>query len=255
MKRSKWLPRLGLALGCGCLCYYLSITLAYGRISFAWVFLLLGLSLISLSTTHRYWLPYWKRISSKLRLCFWICFGLGLGCFLFVEGIIFYYGNLTPSQHGDVIVVLGAGLRNGNEISASLQYRLDEAVSLHKKTPETMIVVSGGQGSDETISEAFAMRQYLITQGVKEDLILLEDKSTNTSENLQFTRNVLDEHGIPSNRISLITNDFHMYRAMLLAQANGYEVFPQPADSLWTTQLCFYTREFFGVVRAWLIAY
>ena len=247
---------LSLSISMGSIGYWLSLTIAYGSISFSTMFLLGGIILGSFTLATWYFqinikqvLPKWlyRTGMSILLIC--------LSFFSIVEGIIIYQGHTSSSSYGDAIVVLGAGLLHGDKLSASLLYRLDKAVEVHKKTPSTPMIVSGGQGVDETISEAQAMKEYLVSQGIDENLIIMEDQSKNTSENLSFTKEILAKKGIITNKISLITNGFHMHRASFLAEHVGFEVERQPAKGLWSLELCFYVREFFGVVRAYLLKY
>lgn len=235
--------------------YWILLTLSFGRISFAWVFLTGGIFLFLFTLLDSLWLPYWHKIRKLPRKLILSCIACGFLIFTAVEIRIFYIGSTSSKTYGDTILVLGAGLHKGDQISASLQYRLDKAIELHKEKPDTYIVVSGGQGKDELLSEAAAMKAYLIQQGVPETIILMEDTSTTTSENMRFSKEVMRKHGIPSNHISLITNDFHMQRAILYAQMYDFEVERHPSDGLWMTQLCFYVREFFGVARLWLFQY
>lgn len=88
-------------------------------------------------------------------------------------------------------MVLGSGLRR-KELSSSLKYRLDTAIGFNKEKPSVKIIISGGQGEGEDITEALAMKNYLINNGVGENLIISEDKSTSTYENFLFTKEILE---------------------------------------------------------------
>nr|WP_243177773.1 YdcF family protein [Clostridium hominis] len=149
-------------------------------------------------------------------------------------------------------MVLGAGLR-GSKISTSLLYRLETAVEYNKLYPDVKIIVSGGQGPDEDISEAKAMKDYLISKGIDESLIISEDKSTNTYENFLFTKKILeDETGEEDFTVTVISNNFHMYRAKYLGKQVGFECLGYPAPSHAASSFIFYTREFFGVIKAYI---
>lgn len=115
--------------------------------------------------------------------------------------------NSTISDSSDIkyAVILGAGL-NGDQISERLKIRLDTAL-LYLKENHIPIIVSGGQGEDELISEAEAMKRYLIDNGIESDRILLEDKSTSTYENLLFSKNTMK---LENPKIALVTSDYHM---------------------------------------------
>jgi uncharacterized SAM-binding protein YcdF (DUF218 family) len=150
----------------------------------------------------------------------------------------------------DAVIVLGAGLKGGYTVSLTLAERLDRAAEYYKQNPDVMIVVSGGQGEDEFVSEAFAMRQYLLSNGVKENNILLEDKSTSTRENFDFSKKVLDLHfGDKPYNSAYITNGFHCYRAGKYAKAAGLDtdVIPARTPALMLPAYC--AREYLGVAH------
>lgn len=108
--------------------------------------------------------------------------------FLFVFG-----GRDTATFDEDAVIVLGAGI-HGERVSLPLARRLDIAIAYHKRNPDAVIVVTGGQGRQELITEALAMERYLVERGVPQDRILQEDKSTSTLENLAFAKAILDEY-------------------------------------------------------------
>ena len=119
-------------------------------------------------------------------------------------------------------MVLVYACYNGDRVSKTLAERLNTATEYYHENPEIVIVVSGGQGEDEWVSEAFAMQRYLIARGVNEKNILLEDKSTSTKENFDFSKIVLDEYfGGETYTSAYVTNDFHCYRAGWYAEMAG----------------------------------
>lgn len=125
----------------------------------------------------------------------------------------------APVQ-SDCIIVLGGGLnkQTGKPLS-TLAYRLDRAKSLFDKGYARYIIVSGGLGSDEIISEAESMYNYLVEQSVPSSAIIMEDKSTNTSENMAYSKLIMDSHGFDSALI--VTSDYHLWRALQLAERAG----------------------------------
>lgn len=98
--------------------------------------------------------------------------------------------------------------------------------------PDTLCIVSGGKGDDEKISEALAMKNYLLEKGMDSDRIIMEDKSTSTYENIQNSLKILDELGM-SHDMTIVTDGFHQYRASLIAKAQGWIMSPliQPTPS------------------------
>ena len=124
-----------------------------------------------------------------------------------------------------VMIILGCRVMPGGEPSILLQDRLDTALDYLDDHPEMTVVVSGGQGSNEPTSEAACMADYLEEHGVDSDQILLEDQSSNTKENLIYSRELLEEHGIVvlSDEVLVVSNGFHLTRAQMLAERYGYK--------------------------------
>lgn len=116
------------------------------------------------------------------------------------------------------IVVLGCRVR-GEAPSPMLARRLDAALETLSENPDALCVVCGGKGGGENISEAEAMRRYLIERGIPDDRILAEDRSTNTRENITFAAELLKEYGI--DRVVIVTSEFHQYRADVYARRCG----------------------------------
>lgn len=148
-------------------------------------------------------------------------------------------------RKADCIIILGAQVR-GRRITNSLKRRLDAALSYLERYPDTMVVVSGGQGKGEDISEAEAMAEYLTGRGVPEERIIREDRSTSTRENFRFSRKFFD----PERSVTgIVTNDFHMCRASMIARQEGYgRLIRIPASSNTVFQLNYLVREFFAIL-------
>lgn len=108
------------------------------------------------------------------------------------------YGSVDDALYDEnAAIVLGAAV-HGRELSRTLVGRLDVAVGYHKRSPSALIVVSGGQGPQEELPEAVAMRQYLLDHGVPDDHIIVEDRSTSTEENFLNSRELLDQRLTPA---------------------------------------------------------
>lgn len=139
--------------------------------------------------------------------------------FIIIEALILsdFGSDEGQSASPDYIVVLGSGLK-GAELSATLKYRLDTSLKVAQNRQDIPILVSGGQGSDEEISEAAAMSRYLISKGISPERIQLENQSTSTEENLRFSKEIMKEKGIEKPSIILVTSDYHLFRAKLLAR-------------------------------------
>lgn len=127
---------------------------------------------------------------------------------------------MDAPKSADCMIVLGGGLdRNTGEPLSTLAYRLDRAVGLFDEGYAPAIIVSGGQGADEIISEAESMRNYLLRHGVPENAIIMEAQSTTTRENMAYSKAIMDENGYKSALI--VTSDYHLWRAMQLADRAG----------------------------------
>ncbi len=136
------------------------------------------------------------------------------------------YVRTTRPRGVDVIVVLGAGL-TASRVTRLLASRLDRALDLAASRawcPDgaATIVVSGGQGEDEAVTEASAMAEYLVARGIPADRVLLEDRATTTTENLQLSVALMAEHRI-GRRIAVVTNSFHVLRSGMTSLRLGLD--------------------------------
>ena len=118
-----------------------------------------------------------------------------------------------------IVLVLIIGIVIRLVTSVVLRYRLEAAAEYLKRNTETKCIVSGGKGTNEIMSEAEGMRDYLVAVGIESDRIILEDKSTDTNENIKFSKVLIPEGA----SIGLVTNDFHLYRAIFLCKKHGLE--------------------------------
>ena len=112
---------------------------------------------------------------------------------------------------------------HGNVISRPLKYRLDETIAYLEKNKNAIAVVSGGQGNQENISEALAMKKYLENRGIASERIVMEDKAESTYENFVYSKNILDRKFKSGYTVALITNEFHIFRAERIAKNAGFE--------------------------------
>ena len=247
------LYKIFVVVGMALILYYLGLRIVSGFVAFSSIFCLIGIVLVMYGVLElKFKLNLWGRLPKGLRGIITVLFSVGMIVFIIIEGIIIYNGHHYDKDRPDYLMVLGAGLR-GSKISTSLLYRLETAVEYNKLYPDVKIIVSGGQGPDEDITEASAMKAYLIEHGIDEGLIITEDKSTNTYENFFFTKQLLeDETGKEDFTITVISNNFHMYRAKYLGEQLGIRCLGYPAPSHIGTILVFYVREFFGVIKAYI---
>ena len=132
--------------------------------------------------------------------------------------------------------------------------RLDKAVEYSRKNSDAIIVVSGGQGLQETVTEAYAMENYLVEQGVDGDRIIKEEMATSTNENMMFSKMLLDEHFDKPYKTVIITNNFHILRSVSIARASGLgDVYRMHAEIQWYNLVSCYLRESLALLKMWII--
>jgi len=174
--------------------------------------------------------------------------------------ILLFSGTNLPDNgliNGDntVMVILGARV-NGNSPSLSLKYRLDSASEILIFPPYNSIhcIVTGGQGLDETQTEASVMKSYLVGKGVNPSIIYTEDKSTSTQENFKFAHDISSSVLEPENLI-VVSNNFHLYRSTLMARLNGFEtqrIYRISSGVPVHYYPLYFTREIFAIYNTWV---
>lgn len=181
-----------------------------------------------------------------------------LFCVICVIAVLGYFGFLHMKiqesihqqipENADYLMILGARVK-GSVPSLSLQYRIDKAAEYLSANKHTVVIVSGGKGPGEDISEAKAMQQGLIAQGIEEARIMMEDKSTTTHENIVFSKEL-----IPDTATSglIVSNDFHIYRAVEIAKKEGLDMKGLPAKTPKVSLLKSYTREYLAITKYYL---
>lgn len=147
----------------------------------------------------------------------------------------------------DVVIVLGAGLRDGRP-SRILRCRLRAAMDAALRYG-VAILVTGGKGKRESITEAESMRRYLIAEGFPKDKILYKEQARNTLENLKFSEEVLRPLFPEGCRVLIATSDFHCFRSAQLAKKLFQEVSMLPVPSAWYMWLNFYLRETLSMIN------
>ncbi|MEE5987662.1 YdcF family protein [Ligilactobacillus equi] len=146
-----------------------------------------------------------------------------------------------PQTKEDYLIVLGAGLIDGR-VSPVLAKRIDKAVALYRKASGAKLIMSGGQGADESRPEAVAMAEYAQELGVPVTDILLESASTNTWENIRFSQQLIPKGA----KVGLVTNSFHVLRALLFARKEGLACRGYGSHSKFYFTLNAFIREFVG---------
>lgn len=132
-----------------------------------------------------------------------------------------------PDRHTDAIIVLGARVMPDGELSTTLLHRVQKALELYEQGLGDTLIVCGAQGSDEPTTEAQAMADYLISHGVPEEHVLLEDQSKDTVQNIRNAMALMQEFGLKS--ATVVTSEYHLTRALWIARNQGLEAAGAPA--------------------------
>lgn len=132
--------------------------------------------------------------------------------------LIWHHGNSFPTKQADTLIVLGCRLY-GDIPSLLLRYRLDKALELYELGLANHIIVSGAMGPGETVTEAYAMKKYLMERGVDEEYVHMEDRSYSTYENLKYSKEIMDELSLT--RAIVVSSDFHIFRSLVIARMLG----------------------------------
>lgn len=210
-----------------CIVYYVVIAVYSGSaLSFMVFWLGLAAVLGGIATwlhyvkVHGNPLPVWANVGLKTVLFTLIC------VFAITEVIIFSNSIHFSDAEADYCIVLGARVR-GDEVSASLKRRVDKAFEYAEEYPDCILVLSGGKGNGENISEARAMADYLAKRGVSEDRMLIEDQSTSTEENIRFSKAVIENREFYESRktdlpmrevrVAVLSSNYHLFRAREIA--------------------------------------
>ncbi len=163
--------------------------------------------------------------------------------------LITYSWPAAGAASSEWMLVLGAGLR-GDQLSLTLMERLDAAAAYWRQHPEVKIVVSGGQGPHELISEAEAMGLYLEQMGIPKEQIYRESRSTSTWENIAFSKAIIAESGYdPAKPLVIVSNRYHLFRAVRIAGAQGMEAVGIPAATPGSVLFGSYMREILSVTK------
>lgn len=188
----------------------------------------------------------WAKLPSMLQKIITVVILIGILLFVIVEGCIISAYRAKGEANLDYLIVLGAQVKEKGP-SAALKFRLDTAYDYLIENEDTVCIVSGGQGPNEPHSEAQGMRDYLIGKGIAKERIIMEDQSTDTSENIAFSARFLD---MEKDSVGIVTNNFHVFRGVHLARHYGIKnVCGIAAPSNIYFQLNNMVREFFGIMK------
>ncbi len=179
-----------------------------------------------------------------------VMFTLWMISFITVTVLLISSAISEKDKAADCVIVLGAGLK-GETPTLVLAKRLDNTLQYAAENPGVSIIVSGGQGIGETITEAEAMKRYLVRRGIPEKFIIKEEKATSTYENMLYSKKVYEEQfGYPPEKVMIITNDFHMFRSKILAERVGLKAYGMSSNTPWYIYPNVFLREYFALVKS-----
>jgi len=174
------------------------------------------------------------------------CYAVAFVIFIVCGALMVHAANEGEHVEADAVIVLGAAV-HGDKVTWVLENRLNTAIEYLESHPDAICVVSGGQGAGESVTEASAMKKYMVESGIDEERIYTEERATNTNENFMYSKEIIDEVVGENARIAFVTTDFHVYRAGRVAAAQGVDAVGIPADDVWYLRLNNFLRECVGI--------
>ncbi len=232
-----------LLAGGACIAYYFLIGF-YSRfgLSIQWIWLAAGATLIVAGLLTRAPVPRWLRYAWRTALI------AALALLAALEGLVISGMNATAPPGMDYLMVLGASVYADGP-SPALTRRINAVTGCLDRHPDAVIIATGGQGSGEPVTEAQCIRDGLVRRGVDPARIIMEDKSTNTWENMTFSRALIDRDAA----VGIVTNNYHIWRSMRLARRAGLtNVHGIAAEYTGPTLIHFMVREAIAIAVGFL---
>ncbi len=199
--------------------------------------------------------PKIRKIARNVKFLTFTAIFAFLVSFVWIEGLILTHDGGTESPTAQTVIVLGAGL-DGERPSLTLIARMQTALDYLQQNPAAVVIVTGGQGAGETITEAEAMHRWLTARGIDDSRIYLEEQATDTRENLRFSKEIIERENLPQ-PVAVVSNSFHLYRAQKLAEQEGYQAVqtlsaPVPDVPLQWLSVSVYLREYCSILLMFL---
>ena len=225
-----------------------ALVLRFAARGYAWWGYSLAFLAVLIALRHLLPLKLWRIVLAL------VC--IGLVYFGIVETPIIKNARTDREPERKYLVVLGAAVY-GDRPSLTLVRRLEGARDYLLAYPDSVAVVSGGMGPGETVTEAQAMHDWLLAEGIPEERIWMEPKATSTLENLRFSFDVIREHGgEPEDQVAIVSSAYHLYRAKLISRQLGVEAAGVAAPwGYFFVMLNYFIREAFGVTHFWVFGW
>lgn len=197
---------------------------------------------------HISWIGIWK----TTRICM-IMFAGWFVSFALVASMLMYGAQPIKIDDPEYLMILGASL-DGDQPGLTLQQRLQVGLAYLEENPDVDVIVTGGQGADEAITEAKAMAAFLKQNGIQSNRIILEENSHSTMENFKFSADILKQRGKEQPiKIVFVTSNFHLPRATMLAERNGFISGRIPAPTPINVLPVSLFREYFALVKSFVL--
>ncbi|KUO62016.1 MAG: hypothetical protein APF84_05150 [Gracilibacter sp. BRH_c7a] len=255
MKKVAVLSKISFFLGVLSLVYFFFLLSLPGNLSFGVV--LTGLLCLAFMLSG--FVLYYKKNHASLKGV-WKVLEVGMIIFLcwlvslfFVAFMLMNNAQPTKVDNPEYLMILGASL-DGDQPGLTLEKRLLVGLTYLQEHPEIPVIVSGGKGTDETTSEAKAMSIFLKANGISANRIILEENSRSTSENFKYSAEILQQRGeIPPVKILIVTSNFHLFRASMIANRNGFISGNIPAPTPLNVLPANLLREYFALVNSFAL--
>lgn len=250
MKKFKFILKIVGCVLCAAGCIWFLLPVLHGGFRLGAVFglcvCLLGLALL-LFYRRLVELGGWKKICTRLVACFYM---VGLCWAAALTVLMFSVQFRTPPADADVIV-LGAQIYSAERMGVSLRNRVDRAAAYLTENPEVRCIVTGGQGGKEPCPEALTQKNALVQRGIDPERIFMEDKSHNTRENMVYAMEIAEKQGM-NTEVAIVTQSFHMFRALQLADSAGFTAYSLVADTDPILFPEYYGRELLSLTK-WMV--
>ena len=191
-------------------------------------------------------------LKKKILVGLAVLIGLLILIFLIFEVFLTYkmmnFKDINQLKDVEYEIILGAGLY-GDKPSPILQERLEEGLKYLELHPNTKVIVSGGQGSNEPIPESEAMKNFLVNKGINPNRIIEEDKSKSTFQNLEFSKKILEEKNADKDEVLIVTSDFHLFRAKEIADYLHIKNEGLPSKTPISLRVQYMVREFPAMIK------
>jgi len=235
---------------CGAGCIWFLLPIAHGgfRLGAAFGLCVCGLGLALLLCYRRF-----VGAGGRRKVCtrvLAVVYALGI-CWSVALTVLMFSAQYRTPPAGTNLIVLGAQIYSAERMGVSLTNRVDKAAAYLLENPEAQCIVTGGQGGDEPCPESLTQKNGLMRRGIEAGRIYMEDKSRNTRENMVYAMEVAKEEGLGT-EVAVVTQSFHMFRALQLAESSGFTAYSLVAD---TDPLLFpeyYGRELLSLTK-WIV--